>query len=184
MDTRTYPRDHQHGDALSSALAEVARLRAELARQQDMTTHAIQAATTARANATELGKALDMALAERDEAYREVNAQTLKANSFRSELHRCIAHANELKEMLDTSVAERDALRAELADVQTAYHLCDAMREDAEREHAKVARIAEGLAQDLATERANMRTAEATIDAMRQAHSVIAARMEAMGWWC
>lgn len=143
MDTRTYPRDHQHGDALSSALAEVARLRAELARQQDMTTHAIQAATTARANATELGKALDMALAERDELRTELLGTQNARDFLRASLHTERIMHN----------AELDTMRAELADVQTAYHLCDAMREDAERE----------------------------LDAMRQAHSVIAARMEAMG---
>ena len=83
-------------------------------------------------NAAELGKALDVCIAERDQAYRDLDAQTLKANSFRRELHRYMQHAIELKDMLDASVAERDALRAEL-------------------------------------------------DAMRQAHSVIVGRMEAMG---
>ena len=143
MDIRTYDADSDvdaeqmtHFDAYA---AENARLTHELdlrIRQiMDVSRNygqLLAANKELRDNAAELGKALDMCIAERDAAYRELDAQTLKANSFRSELHRYIAHANELKEMLDISVIERDALRAEL-------------------------------------------------DAMREAHSVIQARMAAMG---
>ena len=120
-----------------------------------------------RADVDTLGKALNMALAERDEAFREVDAQTLKANSFRSELHRYIAHANELKEMLDTSVAERDALRAELVDAETRARLASD--------------LLQGVTEDLARERQQRREMERQLDAMREAHSVIAARCAAMG---
>ena len=120
-----------------------------------------------RADVDTLGKALNMALAERDEAYREVDAQTLKANSFRSELHRYIAHANELKEMLDTSVAERDALRAELVDAETRARLASD--------------LLQRITEDLAHERQQRRELERQLDAMREAHSVIQARCAAMG---
>ena len=91
----------------------------DVARLDTQLSDALQHVDTLRADAADLGKALNMALAERDAAYAELDAQTLKADSFRGELHRYIVHARELKEMLDISVAEKDTLRAELVDAET-----------------------------------------------------------------
>ena len=195
MDDRTYSVIADHMSLLQQAEAENARLTEELdTRIRELMQASRELAATRRANTANakaaaehwqtaqtltdennrlradvdtLGKALNMALAERDEAYREVDAQTLKANSFRSELHRYIAHANELKEMLDTSVAERDALRAELVDAETRARLASD--------------LLQGVTEDLARERQQRRELERQLDAMREAHSVIQARMAAMG---
>ena len=167
--------------------------------------HAAELAT-ANDNAAELGKALDMCIAERDSAFAEVDAQTLKANSFRRELHRYMQHAIELKDMLDASVAERDSAFAELdkhrreltalrderprllaANVRL-FHDNNKLRRMSSlwkrtAKHYKRLRINDDrfrlLAEStFAKENEQLR---AELDAMRQAHSVVAARMAAMG---
>lgn len=143
-------------------------------------------------NAAELGKALDVCIAERDQAYRDLDAQTLKANSFRRELHRYMQHAIELKDMLDASVAERDSAFAELdkhrrelttlrderprllaANVRL-FHDNNALRAELDAERNAHNATAAQLHAELADARAEL-------DAMRQAHSVIVGRMAAMG---
>ena len=101
MDIRTYP-------------DELARLRSENERLTHELGQCASENNQLAENAAELGKALDVCIAERDQAYRDLDAQTLKANSFRRELHRYMQHAIELKDMLDASVAERDSAFAEL----------------------------------------------------------------------
>ena len=202
MDIRTY------STAVVSILAseETKKLRAENERLRNeldaMTAHwrnAESDATTAKDNAAELSKALDMCIAERDGAFAEVDAQTLKANSFRGELHRYMQHAIELKDMLDISVAERDALRAELEgayDTVTAAAQAwrtvtderDALRAELDTQAKRHAEIIDQWKAEENMWRyydkkqlAQIDALRAELDAMRQAHSVIAARMEAMG---
>ena len=150
-------------------------------------------------NAAELGKALDVCIAERDSAFAEVDAQTLKANSFRGELHRYMQHAIELKDMLDISVAERDALRAELDAERNAHNATAAQlyaelagAQDTATAAVQAWRTVTAERDALRAERddykesvSNLATCalqlRAELDAMRQAHSVVAARMAAMG---
>ena len=197
--------------------AENERLRNELAAMEAHWRNAESEATTAKADAAELGKALDMCIAERDGAFAEVDAQTLKANSFRGELHRYMQHAIELKDMLDISVAERDALRAELDNERNAHNATaaqlyaelagaydtvtaaaqawrtvtderDALRAELDTQAKRHAEIIDQWKAEENMWRyydkkqlAQIDALRAELDAIRQAHSVIAARMEAMG---
>ena len=136
-------------------------------------------------NAAELGKALDVCIAERDGAFAEVDAQTLKANSFRGELHRYMQHAIELKDMLDISVAERDSAFAELDAHRRERDALRAELDTQAKRHAEI--IDQWKAEENMwryydkKQLAQIDALRAELDAMRQAHSVIAARMEAMG---
>lgn len=176
MDIRTYP-------------DELARLRSENERLTHELGQCASENNQLAENAAELGKALDVCIAERDEAYRDLDAQTLKANSFRRELHRYMQHAIELKDMLDASVAERDQAFAELDAERNAHNATAAQlyaKLDAQaKRHADVIerwKVEENTWHEFDKNQvAQINALRAELDAMRQAHSVVAARMQAMG---
>ena len=124
MDIRTYDADSDvdgeqmthfdpyaelaaHMSLLQQAQDENERLRAELGQ-------CVSENNQLTENAAELGKALDMCIAERDGAFAEVDAHRRELSALRDERPRLLAANARLAD-------ERDALRAELDAMRQAH---------------------------------------------------------------
>ena len=198
MDIRTYDADSDvdaeqmthldayaelaaHMSLLQQAEAENARLRAELAATRRANTANAKAAAehwqTAqtltdennrlRDNAAELGKALDMALAERNGAFAEVDAYAAENARLTQELDTRIQQLMQISKDYAALLGAHEQTRAELANTETRARLASD--------------LLQGITEDMKRERQQRRELERQLDAMREAHSVIAARMAAMG---
>ena len=170
-----------HMSLLQQAEAENARLRAELAATRRANTANAKAAAehwqTAqtltdennrlRDNAAELGKALDMALAERNGAFAEVDAYAAENARLTQELDTRIQQLMQISKDYAALLGAHEQTRAELANTETRARLASD--------------LLQGITEDMKRERQQRRELERQLDAMREAHSVIAARMAAMG---
>ena len=147
-DTRTYPHSADSDAEQAPACvpyaefafyaAKVARLTHDLADAQTVANlqrdlHAAKLAT-ANDNATELGKALDMCIAERDQAFAELNAERNAHNATAAQLYAKLdAQAKRHAEIIDQWKAEENMWRyydkKQLAQIAALRAELDAMRQ-------------------------------------------------------
>ena len=150
MDDRTYPHPADI-DAEQAPpcvpYAEFALYAAEVERLRDELGQCASENNQLADNAAELGKALDVCIAERDQAFAEVDAERNAHNATAAQLY-----------------AKLDAQAKRHADVIDRWKV----EENTWHEFDK-------------NQVAQINALRAELDAMRQAHSVIVGRMEAMG---
>ena len=201
MDIRTFGQTQRTLRSDNSRLsAEVERLTHDLADVQTVANlqrdlHAAELAT-ANDNAAELGKALDMCIAERDGAFADADLARAELGTLREMLRDTMRELAALRDerprLLAANVRpfhDNEKLRTELDAERNAHNATAAQlyaKLDAQaKRHADVIerwKVEENTWHEFDKNQvAQINALRAELDAMRQAHSVVAARMEAMG---